>query len=454
MTGPSALDLLRAFVLDDGRRWGEVAYPFQVEDAGAVLDVSDGAPRRHYWTRPRGASKTTDLAGVGCAALLAQLPALSRSYAYAADRDQSRLLLESIEGFVRNTPELGSSLVLGANGVTASRSGASLTIEAADDAGAWGQRPHFLIVDEFSVWPTTRKPRNLWKAIVSSIPKNHARLVVLSMGGDPAHPAFNVLERARTSPAWRSSEIPGPTPWWTEEDIEEVRADLDIDNEMDFERLILNRWVEGSGRLTSVDDVRACVRHEGPLAWERGNRYVMGLDIGLVNDATVLTVAHLERFDETSVVVVDRQDVWQGSRSAPVDLSLVEAQILELHMAYGRPPLVFDPYQAAHLSQRLRKRSVKVKPYQFSPASIGRLAATMYQLLSGHLLDLPDDEGLVDELARARIEERTPGVWRIDHERGEHDDRVISVALCAQELLAGRSRGRMRFHPDPEEVAP
>lgn len=135
MSGAAALDLLRAFVLDDGRRWGEVAHPFQVEDAGAVLDDSPGVPRRHYWTRPRGAAKTTDLAGVGCAALLAQLPALSRSYAYAADRDQARLLLESVEGFVRNTPELGSALVVGANGVTASRSGASLTVEPAECLG-------------------------------------------------------------------------------------------------------------------------------------------------------------------------------------------------------------------------------------------------------------------------------------------------------------------------------
>lgn len=293
------------------------------------------------------------------------------------------------------------------------------------------------------MWPATRKPRALWKAIVSALPKvPTSRLVVLSMGGDPASPAFKVLERARVSSSWRTSEVPGPCPWWSPEDVADVRADLDTDT--DYERLILNRWVEGAGRLTTLDDVRACVRDEGPLPFERGRKYVMSLDIGLVNDRTALAVCHLERFDEASVVVVDRLEVWQGTRAHPVDLSLVEAAILECHLAYGRPPLVYDPHQAAHLSQRLRKRSVKVKPYQFTPASIGRLAATMYQLLSGRLLDLPDDDDLVDELAAARIEERSPGVWRIDHDAGRHDDRVIAVALGAHHLLT-KPVGGLRF---------
>lgn len=454
MSETAALDLLRAFVLDDGRRWGEVAHPFQVEDAGAVLDQSPGAPRRHWWGRARGMSKTSDLSGVGCAALLAQLPPLSRSYAYAADREQSGLLLESASGFVARTPEV-SSLVVGAGSVSNSRTGAQLIVQAADDAGAFGQRPHMTLIDEFGVWPTTRRHRGLWVAVVSALPKvPGSRLVVLSMGGSPSHPAYKVLERARASDAWKVAEHEGPCPWWSEEDVAEVRADLTT--ETDYQRLVLGRWVEGEDRLTTVDDVRACVRQEGPLEWERGHRYVMGLDIGLVNDATVLTVAHLERFDESSVVVVDRQWAWHGSKGAPVDLSLVEATIMEAHLAYGRPTLVLDPFQGELLSQRLRRRSVRVEAYNFNQGSISRLAGTMYELLSGRLLDLPDDEALVDELAAARIIERAPGLWRIDHDQGGHDDRVISIALCARHLLTARHRG-VRFRPvvglDEWEVA-
>lgn len=447
MTGRTALDLalgrLGSFVLDDGRRWGEVAHPFQIKDARAVLDQSPAAPRRHWWGRARGMSKTSDLSGVGCAALLEQLSPLSRSYAYAADREQAGLLLESATGFVTRTPEL-SGLTVGAGSVSNSRTGAQLIVQAADDAGAFGQRPHMTLVDEFGIWPTSRKHRGLWTAVVSALPKvPGSRLVVLSMGGDPSHPAFKVLERARASDAWNVSEQEGPCPWWTEDDIAEVRADLATDT--DYQRLVLGQWVEGEGRLTTLDDVRACIGHEGPLPFEQGQRYVMALDIGLVNDRTVLTVTHAERFDDATVVVLDRIEVWEGSRAHPVDLGSVEASIVECWLAYGRPTLVFDPHQAAATTQRLRKRGVRVEAYQFTQQSIGRLAATLYQLLAGRLLDLPDDEALVDELAAARIEERAAGVWRIDHDTGAHDDRVISLALGAHHLLSAPARRGLRF---------
>src|SRR6186997_401840 len=82
-----AMRLLAALVLEDGRRWGEAAHPFQRDDACAVLDLS--GPRRHYLTRPRGGSKTSDCAGVSIAMLLEQAPPGSRAYAFAADQDQS-----------------------------------------------------------------------------------------------------------------------------------------------------------------------------------------------------------------------------------------------------------------------------------------------------------------------------------------------------------------------------
>lgn len=444
----SAFDLLASLVLDDGRRWGEAALDFQRADARAVLDQS--GRRRHYWTRPRGASKTTDLAGVGAAALLDQLAPNARGYVYAADRDQAGLLLDSVAGFVDRTPELGSALTVGASMVTANRSKATLTVESSDDASAWGKRPALTILEELAVWRTTRGPTRLLAAVMSAVPKvPDSRLVVLSMAGDPAHPAYRLLERARASSSWVVSEVPGPCPWWSPEDVAEAKADL---TDSDFRRLVLGEWAEPEDRLTTTEDVRACVTDaRGVLAFEPGNRYVMGLDIGLKNDRTVLTVAHAEPVvlggeegPEASMVVVDRQECWSGTRAAPVDLSEVEAVIVEAWLGYGRPTLVADPYQAAQLTQRLRRRGVKVIEYAFSQQSIGRLTLTLYRLLRDHLLDLPDDPELIEELATVRLEERSPGSYRIDHDSGAHDDRVISLALAAHHLIAGPVRRKVR----------
>jgi hypothetical protein len=128
-------------VLEDGRRWGEAAAAWQWADARVVLEV---LKRFAYLTRPRGGSKTTDLAGIAIAALVELLPPASRSYAAAADRDQARLLVDAMDGLVTRTPEMRGALKVDTWRVTATRTGATLDVLAADAAGTWGLKPHLL----------------------------------------------------------------------------------------------------------------------------------------------------------------------------------------------------------------------------------------------------------------------------------------------------------------------
>ena len=72
---PDPLAILGALVLEDGHRWGDDAAKFQWLDARAIF--GDG-PLWHFLTRPRGGSKTTDLAGIALA-WLAVLAAPVRS---------------------------------------------------------------------------------------------------------------------------------------------------------------------------------------------------------------------------------------------------------------------------------------------------------------------------------------------------------------------------------------
>jgi hypothetical protein len=98
----TALDVLGALRIEDDRRWVHTAYDFQIEDAMAVLS---GKRRYHFQTRPRGASKTTDLAGVSLAILLAA-EARDRLYWLAANREQGQLAIDSAAGSIDRTPAL------------------------------------------------------------------------------------------------------------------------------------------------------------------------------------------------------------------------------------------------------------------------------------------------------------------------------------------------------------
>ncbi len=426
------VDLVAGLVLEDGKRWGEVAADWQWDDARAVLDRT--GPRRHYLTRPRGGSKTSDLGAVVVAALIDQAPVASRSYGFAVDRDQAGLLADAVAGLIARTPEVRGALRQDSWKITNPMTAATFEIMASDDASAFGLKPWLLVCDEFAQWKTTPGPKRLWRAVYSSLPKiADSRLVIISSAGDPGHWSYRILETAVKSKRWRVNQVAGPVPWISRDDLDEQKTMLP---EWEYARLHLNQWTASEDRLTTVDDIRACVTLDGPQLPHPGVRYVVGLDIGLKHDRSVATVCHLD--DKT--VVVDRQETWQGTRDNPVRLEDVEAWLLETVRSYSRATVVCDPWQAAHLMQNLRNRRVRIQEFPFTAQSVGRLAITLHRLLRDHQVALSDDPDLIDELVNVKLVETAPSSYRIDHDSSQHDDRVISLALAAHRLVTTSAR--------------
>ena len=431
--GSGAYELLAGLVIEDGRSWAEASTEWQRDDAQAVLDLSDDAPRLHYLTRPRGGSKTTDIAGVLVAGLIDQFPARAQGYAFAVDGDQAALLLDAAAGLVERSG-LAGLLEVQTRRLVHRSSGAAVNILSADGASAYGLRPFFLSVDEVAQWPTSTNYRRLWEAIVSAVPKvPGCRLVAMTSAGDPSHFSNGVLVRAKVSPRWRVSEVPGPLPWRTEEELEEQRALLTASQ---FARLHLNRWTTPEDRLTTAAAVRACVTAgAGPLDPEPGVRYVIGLDIGVRNDRTAAAVCSLSEAESGVRVVLDRLQVWSPSRERELDFAAVEEWLVATSKAYNGASVRFDPYQAMHLTQRLRRAGVACSEFTFSTAAISKMALTLYRLLRDERLDLPDDAALIDELSHVVLRETSAGVVRLDHDPSRHDDRAIALALAAHTLL-------------------
>lgn len=446
------LALLAGLVLDDeGTRWGDIAERFQRDDAAAIITgTAPSDPRLHFLTRPRGGSKTTDLAAVALVVLLTQAPRRSTSHAYARDADQAALLLDALRALAERSGLVGL-LDFGATVVTVKASGARLRVESADAASAFGRIPFVVIADELAQWPTARSARTLWEAIVSGLPKRKgSRLVVITSAGDPAHWSARIIDGARGSARWRVSETPGPLPWADPDDLAEQRRMLPGSA---FARLHLNIWTAPEDRLVSADDLRACVTLDGPLEYDGRWTYIAGLDIGLKDDRTVLTVCHAERRDAGGpLVVLDRVHVLQGAKSRPVQLDDVERLAEQTSRAYGHARIRLDPWQGVGLAQRLRDRGVSVEEWSFTAQSVGRLGQNLHLLLRDHRLALPDDQALLDELMTVRLRESAPGVYRLDHDSGQHDDRAVSLGLAALALTERIESDHASFS-NPNEVA-
>lgn len=439
-------DVLAMLRLEDGRRWIDAAHAFQRDDALAVLE---GEQPYHFLTRSRGSSKTTDLGAVALSALVAT-GERARAYWLAADADQGALAIDVIAGYVARTPALSQRVEVQARRVLVPDSGAELTVLPADAAGTWGLTPHWVFCDELANWADTPGANRLWEAASSASAKRQdARMVVLTTASSPDHFAFKVLEHARRSSLWRTSERDGPSPWMSADRLDEQRQRLP---QAVYEQLFLNRWTPADGSFLDPAVVNAAFCLDGPRmdrslpsGHELPGPFRAGLDLGTVNDRTVFALGHREG----DRVVLDRMQTWQGSRRRPVDFAEVEAFIVAAHRRFGFT-LRLDPWQGLDLAQRLRAQGIWADEYAFSSSSKQRLAATLLSAVNAGNLHLYEAEGLRDELLALRLVQTSSGAWSFDHKRGGHDDRVVACALMAVALF----ELTLRTGPPPEVHMP
>lgn len=431
-----ALDAMAMLVLEDGQRWGEVAEPWQWRGAERMLNP--GGKSYNWFGRPRGASKTSDNAGIVLSWMAALASPDGRAYCCAVDRSQAGLLLSAAQGFIRRTP--GWSEIFDVQQYRIIHAGGSrLTVLAADSASAYGLIGDLFLCDEVAAWPTTTNGLQMWEAVVSTIPKRkNAKLAVLTTAGAPSHWSYKYFLRAKQGGAWHLDDIPGPVPWIGEEALDEQRAIL---SEAGFRRLHQNEWVEGDDQLISAADLEAACCLEGPIPPQADKRYVAALDIGLVNDRTAFLIGHLEniRWDGAIVgkrVVVDQLIVWEGTKAQPVDLERVEDTVAAYVTEY-RAKLRFDPHQAAHLTQGLARRGIRSEEHIFTPTTNSEMAMALHNALRQRRVWVPNDQRLRNELARVRLKESSPNVYRLDHDRSEHDDMAVVLGMVVYDLLAG-----------------
>lgn len=430
----TALDILSLMILEDGSRWGQTAADFQIRNATAILGTGDGQPQQHWLEMPRGARKTTDVAGIILAALYAQAPTSARVYVGASDEDQARELVDAAQGLIDRTPELEGIFRVTELVITCVKTGAAV-IALAADASAMGKRAWLIILDEVANWPDTRKARKFWGVLMSGNRKLAAcRTVVITNAGDPAHWAWKRRETARTSPYWRFCAVPGPLPWLTETDLAILMENAEVYSE--YERLHLNKWSTAEDRLATREDIEACTTLSGPQAPVPGRRYVVTLDVGIVNDRTVVAVMHAEQQPSALPrIALDAIARWQGSKASPVPLDEVREHIAAVSRQYNGAELAADPHEAVDMIQALRRQGVTASEFTFSATSVGRLALSLHQVIRQRRLDLPPDEDLADELVSVRLRKNSLGVYRLDHDSGAHDDQAVAIALGCHWLL-------------------
>lgn len=224
----------------------------------------------------------------------------------------------------------------------------------------------------------------------------------------------------------------------SQERFEEQRRRLPSSS---FAKLFEGVWATASeDRLAAADDLTACITHDDPLSHQAGRDYICGVDLGVSNHPAACVIAHLERSDDGRAgnkVVVDRLAIWKPSKERKVRLGDIEEWIWRAHKTYRLKKVISDDWQAVPLAERLRARGLRVQLQHFSQSLNNRIALTLHGAIRDRSLSLLNDEGLVTEIASARLKEMAPHVYKLDADPGVegHLDRTMALGLALLELI-------------------
>jgi len=403
--------------LPDGRRFGDVMSPQQVEDAEGLDQHRHG-----YIEAGRGYGKTWT-ASVEVATELITRPG-AQVYCVAADEDQARLILADAVGIFERAPLLRGLAKSTRTGLTIAATGSKLTVLPSDAPSAFGLRPSLVICDEIAEWPH----RKMWDVMYSSLGKvPGARIICVGTAGwDQTSIAWEVRGIATSEPDWYFVSRQEPAPWIDPAWIEAQRRTLPAHT---FARLIESRWVDGAGAFLSADEVGDVFR-DVPAPDTVVYR-ALGLDLGLSKDSAVLALVGVCADGTVLILALATYTPRRGER---LDLREIEEETVRTALLTDAP-LALDPWQAVLLGQRAQAQGVAVHEFSFTSDSRRKLFGRVLDLIRMRSLKCGPHDLLRRELLGLETSETLSG-WRVDHKVGQHDDHVVAVALAVAALAA------------------
>lgn len=418
---------------------GEVLDPwqqsdFEVSDPGWMRAVglrTEPAVQRVYLERPRGHSKTSDLA-VMVSWALAFAPRMLRGYAAAADQDQAKLLRDAIAKLLRLNPWLGQILAVNRYAVfniAESHPGrdSELTIISSDVGSSYGILPDFIVIDELSHWPGGDE---LWASLLSAAAKRSTcMLQVISNAGMGMGVSWqwNVREACRASANWHFSRLDGPVAsWLSPADLAEQRRLLPPKA---YNRLWLNAWQADVGDCLDLEDIEACVTLDGPWNGPCPEDSYACLDLGLRNDRSALVCLALN-YEARRVRLLSCEGWAPPVRGGQVSLRTVRDACLDAYKRFGLMGIAYDPWQCELMAEELQSLGCKMYPKPFVPKFLDAMATALLSSFRNRTIDLFHDAALIRDLTRLSIIERQSGFkLQATRDHTGHCDRGTALAM-------------------------
>lgn len=273
-----------------------------------------------------------------------------------------------------------------------------------------GINPIDVVFDEYS-----EMSEEMWTAIIQPVLReNHGTATFIFTPKGKNH-AWNLMQRTKEDPEW----------FWSVKSVDDTgaidRRELEKARQQSTEALYRQEYEcsfeEGAGQF--FRRVRDAVWK--PQDWpQEGHRYKLGVDLAKYQDWTVLTP-----FDRTTF------DVGPQDRFNQVDWNLQKAKIEACARKHNGARVVVDSTGIGDpITEDLQRAGLSVLPFKFTETSRRQLLDNLAMKLEQGRIRIPDDEGLISELESFRFVLADRGNVKVSVPEGQHDDRVMSLALA------------------------
>jgi phage terminase large subunit-like protein len=431
----------------------------------AAKQYADAIPR-HWFERPRGHSKTSDIAVAVCWLLFASRRKL-KGVVGSGDKDQAKLVRDAVDSLLRLNPWLAEILTVQATKIINSHTGSEVEILSSDAASSYGHLIDFAVLDEITHW----KSRDLFDSLFSATAKRkHCLLLVITNAGWKDSWQWDLRENVRNDQGWRFSRLDGPqASWQSEAALAEQKRILP---DKVYRRLWLNEWSDGAGDALDPSLVEGAIRQtRAPSRAEPGWVYCAGLDIGLKHDASALVligkhIGHSEpvprakrtypasvrsmidlglmeapqdeteyrHFPGTGQLKLSAVKIWTPAKGEPIRFDEIEREIIRLHDLFPISRLAADPWQCEDLLQRLHyKQGINAVATPFTPGNLQSMAQVTLDCFREKSIELYPHDQLTADLKSMRIVEKSYG-WRLQPGSSQdgtpHGDASTALALA------------------------
>lgn len=244
-----------------------------------------------------------------------------------------------------------------------------------------------------------------------------------------------IYERGQAGGEWMSWKMPtSANPHIAASEIEAARRDLP---ERIFAQEYLAEFLQDGGGVFRKVRVAA---ENTPPAIEQGlprHRYVIGVDWGRTNDATVFTVIDA---GSGAMVCLDRM--------TQTDFGLQTTRLKALWERFNRAHVIaeYNTFGGPQV-EAMGRMGVNIEAFQTTNASKAEIIDGLALAFEQGTLAILPDAALISELEAYESERLPSGLIRYGAPAGMHDDYVISLALAWYGAAQPEASGELTYAP-------